>query len=308
VGALLIGSSGVASAANDVVKLGVAPAYPTYAIFAAAKDLGFASAANLDVQIQSFRNVAAVRDALVAGAIDVGPVPPNLIAASLEKGAHVRIVAMYEPVRQAGWYIMVPVNSPVRTIADLNGKTVGVTAAGSNSDAWLQYIAKSAKIAVTSVPMTSGMAVGLRAKQADAAIMWPIASYETITSGEMRPIVGLENAVPPTIGEGIATTQDMIDKHPDVLKRWLDATSKTVAYMQTHEAWSLAFLKQYFNTTDDTTIQMIYNNVILKIHPDGAMHDDWKRESLTLGSTALPAEIALTQKAVFYTAPKAKKK
>ena len=173
---------------------------------------------------------------------------------------------------------------------------------------WLQFVAKTARITVTSVPFAGSMAVGLRAKQADAAIMWPIASYETITSGEFRPIVGLENAVPPTIGEGIAASQDLIDTRPDVMKRWLDATSRTVAYMQTHEAWSLAFLKRYFDANDDTTIQMIYNDVILKIRPDGAIHEDWKRESLALGSTALPAGLAASEKAVFYTPPKPKKK
>jgi ABC-type nitrate/sulfonate/bicarbonate transport system substrate-binding protein len=40
-GAQVAATRGIASAANDTVRVGVAASYPTYAIFFAAKELGY---------------------------------------------------------------------------------------------------------------------------------------------------------------------------------------------------------------------------------------------------------------------------
>ncbi len=280
--AMLIGSGALASAASEGVKVGVASIYPTYSVFFAAKELGYYKAANLDVDIQTFRVGPAALEALAAGAVDLCSILPTAAALAQQKGVKERIVALYAPPRPVGWYIMVPAASPIKSMADLNGKTVGVTQIGSLTDFWTQRVAKGANIKVTSVPLGGGVEAGLRAKQVDAAILWPLGSYKGLVSGDLRAISDLEAALPPTISEGVAATQDIIDKRPDVLKRWLAATSKALDYMKSHEAWSEAFLKKYFDysNADDKAIAMVYKNFILKINTDGAMHPDWEKTSL----------------------------
>ncbi len=282
IGTLLFGSSTVAGAATDSVKVGVAAAYPTYAVFFAAKKLGYYSAANLDVDIQVFRGGPAALEALAAGAIDVCSILPTAAALAQQKGVKERIVALYAPPRPVGWYIMVPAASPIKSLADLNGKTVGVTQIGSLTDYWVQKVAGLNGIKVTSVPLGGGVEAGLRSKQVDAAILWPLGSYKGLVTGDLRAVSDLESALPPTVSEGVAASQDIIDKRTDVLKRWLAATSKALDYMKTHESWTEAFLKDYFDDSnaDDKAIAMVYKNFIMKINTDGAMHPDWEKTSL----------------------------
>jgi len=305
--ALMLGSFTVAAAATDQVKLGVGPMSPTYAIFAAANELGYYAEQNLDVDVQTFRGETGAQDALAAGSVDLGSVVPIDALRAVGKGVKERIVAMYAPARATGWYIMVPSASPIVTPADLNGKSIGVPQAGSLADFWVQGVAKTLHVTMTSVPQEGGVLSGLMAKRVDAAVVRPPASYEGLMDGDLRAIVDLEAALPPTISEGIAASQEMIDKRPDVLKRWLSATSNAVRYMQNNEDWSESFLKRYFGSSDDQSIHMVYENVIMKIDVGGTMHRDWMRASLALGAPPGATNAPLPG-TVFLTSEKTKKK
>ena len=305
--ALVFGSINVAAAATDHVKLGIGPMYPTYAVFAAAKELGYYAEQNLDVDVQSFRAGTGAQDALAAGNVDLCTVVPIDAMHAIGKGVKERIVAMYVPAVASGWYIMVPSASPLTAVGDLDGKSVGVTQAGSLGDFWVQRVAKSAKISMTSVPLDAGVQNGLMAKRVDAAVLWAPASYQGLMGGELRALVDLAAAIPPTVSEGIAASQAMIDKRPLVLRRWLAATSNAVRYMQNNQIWSEKFLKRYLGDSDDQSVHMVYENVIMKIGVAGTMHPDWMRTSLALGSPAGATNQPLPS-TVFLTAEKTKKK
>ncbi len=287
--AYLIGGAGAAAAAPDGVKLGVTSVYPSNAVFYAAKELGYYQAANLEVDIQTFRGGPAALDALAAGTIDVTVAVPA--SAAQQKSGNVRIVAMFAPSRPAGWYIMVPASSPVTTLAALNGKTVGVTQLGSVSDEWVQAIAARANIKLTSVALAGSVDAGLRAKQVDAAIEWPLASYKGLTTGDLRAVADVEASARPAVVDGIAVAQSTIDKRSEVLKRWLAATAKAVDYMKSHDDWTLKFLKRYFDEDDDAAVALVYKNYIMKMNPAGSMRADWEQNSLeSLGAGCYRAE------------------
>lgn len=311
--ALMLGGINVAAAATDHVKLGVGPVYPTYAVFAAAKELGYYAEQNLDVDIQSFRAGTGAQDALAAGNVDLCTVVPIDAMHAIGNGVNERIVAMYAPAVASGWFVMVPSGSPLTTVADLNGKSVGVTRAGSLGDYWLQRVAKSANITMTSVPLDAGVENGLMAKRVDAAVLGPPASYQGLMGGELRALVDLGASIPATVSEGIAASAEMIDKRPDVLRRWLSATSNAVRYMQNNQIWSEKFLKRYLGDSDDQSVHMVYENVIMKIGIAGTMHPDWMRTALALGTEPAPpgtrSKVAPPSiGTVFLTAAKPKKK
>jgi ABC-type nitrate/sulfonate/bicarbonate transport system substrate-binding protein len=274
-----------AGAAQNL-RIGVAAVYPTYSIFTAAKELGYYSGAGLNVDIETFRGGPAAQEALAAGALDLCSIVPTAASLAIEKGVKEHIIALYSPPRPAGWYIVVPAASPIKTLAELNGKTVGVTQKGSLTDFWVQQVAKTAGISVTTIPLGGGVEPGLRAKQVDAAILWPLGSYKGLTSGELRSLADLESMLPATVSEGVAASDDLITNHPDVLRRWLAATSKALRYMQTHELWSVQFLKRYFDDPDDKTARMVVDHFINKIPVDGAMRPEWMRQALTLGAAS----------------------
>jgi NitT/TauT family transport system substrate-binding protein len=290
-GGLVLASGRPASAANDSVKIGVASVYPTYSIFFATKELGYYKDANLDVDIQTFRGGPASLEALAAGAVDLCTILPTAAALAVQKGVKAKIVAMYVPVRASGWYIMVPSDSPIKTAADLNGKTVGVTQIGSLTDFWTQRVTKDAGVTVTSVPLGGGVEAGLRSKKVDAAILWPLGSYKGIGHGDLRPIINLHNALGPTISEGVAASDEIMTKRPDVLRRWLAATSRGLIYMQQHESWTVSFLKKYFDDQDDKAVELVYSDFLKSIDPSGSMHGDWQKTSLSLAAPNIVASL-----------------
>ncbi|HXF34480.1 MAG TPA: ABC transporter substrate-binding protein [Candidatus Acidoferrales bacterium] len=298
---LLIGSVSPVGAATETVRIGVGAIYPSYAVFLAAKDLGYYKERDLNVEITTFRGGPAAQEALAAGSVDMCSIHPSGASLAIDKGVKEQIVALFTPPQPAGWHIMVLSGSPIKSVADLNGKTIGVTQKGSLTDFWVQRAAKNAGITVTTVPLGGGVDAGLRAKQVDAAILWPLFSYKGLVDGDLRSIINLETALRPTVSEGVAASADLIEKRPDVLRRWLAATSKAVVYMQGHESWTVDYLKKYFDESDDRVARLVYRNFIMKIRPDGAMQPAWEQDALELGAAAGVAHVLPADK-VFSTA------
>jgi ABC-type nitrate/sulfonate/bicarbonate transport system substrate-binding protein len=299
--ACLVCGAGIRAEAADIVRVGVGAVYPTYAVFTAGNSLGIYQKQNLDMQITTFRGGPATQEALAAGAIDISAIAPGAVSLAIKKGVGEKIVALFTPPVPKGWYIMVPKDSPIKTIADLNGKNVGVTQKGSLTDFWTQRVATIAGITVNTVPLGGGVVPGVKAKQVDAAIVWPIFSYKSISDNSLRPIFSLGDKLPPSISEGVAVSNDLIDKHADVLKRWLTATSMTITYMQTHEDWSETFLKDYFKENSDEVVTAVYKDFIMDIRADGLMKKEWMDDSL-LAAHFLGDEQPLTPDKIFDTA------
>jgi len=288
--------------AADTVRVGLAAVYPAYAVPYAANALGYYKDKGLDVQITQFRGGPATQEALASGAIDISTIAPGAAALAMAKGVQEKIVALSVPPTPQGWYILVPSASPIKNMAELNGKTVGVTQKGSLTDFWVQRAAAKAGIKVQTVPLGAPAVMpALKAKQVDAAILWPIFSYKGIADGDFRSIDDLGATFEPSVSEGWAATDNLIQKRPDVLRRWLEANAKTIVYMQSHEDWTVAFLKKYFDEKDDQVVKLVFKNFIMRINPDGVMKPEWMQASLNLATSA-GMQTKLTADQIFSTA------
>jgi NitT/TauT family transport system substrate-binding protein len=271
--------------AADSVRVGLAAVYPAYSIPYAATQLGYYKEKNLDVDITLFRGGPATQEALASGAIDVSTIAPGAAGLAIAKGVAEKIVAISVPPTPQGWYIMVPASSPIKSMAELSGKTVGVTQKGSLTDFWVQRAATKAGITVQTIPLgASAVMPALKANQVDAAILWPVFSYKGLADGDFRSVDDLGATMEASVSEGWAATDDIIQKRPDVLRRWLEANAKAVVYMQMHEDWTIEFLKGYFDEKDSRVIKLVYDNFIKNINPNGVMKPEWMQASLDLAA------------------------
>jgi ABC-type nitrate/sulfonate/bicarbonate transport system substrate-binding protein len=141
----------------------------------------------------------------------------------------------------------------------------------------------------------------LKAKQVDAAILWPIFSYKGLANGDFRSIDDLGATMEPSVSEGWAASSELIEKRPAVLHRWLESNAKAIAYMQTHEGWSITFLKHYFDEKDDHVIKLVFDKFIKRINADGVMRPEWMKASLELAASS-GLETKLTPDQIFSTA------
>ena len=273
--------------AADTVRVGLAAVYPAYSIPYAANELGFYKEKDLNVQITQFRGGPATQEALASGAIDISTIAPGAAALAIAKGVQEKIVALSVPPTPQGWYILVPAASSIKSMADLNGKTVGVTQKGSLTDFWVQRAAAKAGITAQTIPLGAAAVMpALKAKQVDAAILWPIFSYKGLTDGDFRSIDDLGATMEASVSEGWAASGEIIRNRPLVLRRWLEANAKAIIYLQTHDDWAISFLKGYFDEKDDHVIKLALDDFIKRINPDGVMKPEWMEASLELAASA----------------------
>jgi NitT/TauT family transport system substrate-binding protein len=118
-----------APGAPIVIRAGTIPA-DVAAVVEFARDRGYFKAAGLDVQIQIFQSGPVIAPAVVGGSLDVGAANTGSLAGAVERGLALRIFAPSSQVgpKTSTDVIMVKDDSPIKTAADVNGKTIAIVA------------------------------------------------------------------------------------------------------------------------------------------------------------------------------------
>jgi ABC-type nitrate/sulfonate/bicarbonate transport system substrate-binding protein len=123
------------SFALDTIRLG--KAVPNSFAFGAAEvgiDAKIFAGEGLDIAVSSFRGDAQLQQALAAGSVDVGLGSGPGLGFRIKGAPMIGVAAMYGAPRNLA--LLVSVKSPIRSVADLKGKRIGVTTVGSLTD-WL---------------------------------------------------------------------------------------------------------------------------------------------------------------------------
>ncbi len=208
----------VPAEAADKVRLGVAAVYTPFA----AKELGFYKDKDLDVEITMYRGGGPTQEALAAGAADVITNSPPGAALAIKKGIKQKIVALGSTPTPHGWYVAVPKGSTVTSLAQLDGKTIGVTAKASSTDFFAQWAGAQGKAKIRSIPLGgAGLLPALKGGQVDAAILYPPVSFRAEADGSVRILSDLGKEMEPVLPDTFVATDALIKDRPDVLRRWL---------------------------------------------------------------------------------------
>ena len=276
-----------AARAQDQVRVGLAAIYPPYGITFAAQELGYYKAKGLDVTLTNFSSGPVAQEALAAGSVDVVTISPPGVAVAVNKGVKERIIAPTGDLTPEGWIMAVPAASPIQTLADLQGKTVGISSKASTTDFLALWAARKGGATIRTIPLgTPGVLPALKAKQIDAAILWPLVSYRATVDGEYRSIADLGKIMDPVLPDTWGASETAIHDKPDALRRWLQANSMAMVYMKKNEAWTIDFLKRYTNEQDPRVLKMTFDTIIQGLRPDGTMDPQWMRNSLDLATDA----------------------
>jgi len=181
-------------------------------------------------------------EALNAGSIDfgyTGESPPIIAQAT---GVPVRYVA-YDPWGPKGEAIVVPKDSPLKAIADLKGKKVGV-AKGSNTHYLVVSALQSAGLKPSDVQLTFLKPADARAafeqKSIDAWAIWDpyLAAAEAQANAR---ILTDATGLAPNRGYYLAS-QSFVEKSPEALKTVLDEVKKESAWAKGNPAEVAKFL------------------------------------------------------------------
>ncbi len=228
------------------------PFVPVYA----ARDLGIFAKNGADVQITAFRGGAVAEEAMAAGSVDMIDNAPFSVALGIKKGVKQKIVAA-SVLTLKGWAIMVLTDSPIKTVKELAGKNVAVTAAGGLTDFYLKYAAQRAGVKVNAIPVGGAALVSaLLAKQVAAATMHAPLPIALELNKKGRSIFDIETGVPPNSPDVWVVSDDVLQKEPKAIAAVLKSIYEAVVYMkeQPHREQSLTFFKQYSGESDDKVV------------------------------------------------------
>src|SRR5437588_6894501 len=133
--AAVIALTGGAAFALDQVRLG--KAVPNSFAFSTAEigiDAKIWETENIALEVSAFRGDAQLQQALAAGSVDVGLGSGPGLGFRAKGAPAIGVAAMYGA--PANLALVLPFETPIKTVSDLKGKRIGVTTTGSLTD-WL---------------------------------------------------------------------------------------------------------------------------------------------------------------------------
>ena len=214
-----------------------------------AQSLGYFSNANIVPQIDSIANGGAITAGVAGGSIDVGYSAALTIAQAHEKGLPLTIIGL------AGAYLskspisslMVPVDSPVKTAKDLNGKIVAVNGIKNitqlATQAWCDQNGGDAK-SLSFVEMGfPEMPAALAAHRVDAAFVTEPVVSNALRLNSARSIGKPYDAIAPEFTISVwFTTIAWAKANPALVRRISSVFKQTSVWANNHDTESAQIL------------------------------------------------------------------
>jgi len=231
-------------------------------------------------ELTIYRSGAETFEGMAAGAADIILDPPSLVSAGRKKGVMSKIVGS-ATMGNFGWQLMVGAKSTL-DVKDLNGKKVGITAAGSGSDLLALWTIQDRKIDFTRVPVGGGGLVpNLLAGNIDAAVVYSPLSFQILKSGEARTIIDYATAVPPNLTAGWIVLDKFAEAKPAVVQKALNALYGAVAFMRANRDVTVKLIADLYEMPAEIAA-LEYENTIMKLETDGDMSGPKVRDAVQL--------------------------
>lgn len=243
----------------------------TFVVLDVGKQEGIFAKYGIDPDITALAGDAKVQQALAAKSIDFG-LGSGPSMAFVAKGSPVFAVAAFaaEPRNIA---VVVAPNSPIKTVADLKGKSLSVTTAGSLTD-WLAHrLAVQegwGKDGVKTVALGnfSASLAALRTGQIDGIMAAIEAGYGLEEKGEGKVLLGMEKYAPKFITHVVYARKDMIASNPDLVSRFLKGFFATIAFEKANKDKTTEIAMQVLHQSK-TVMDRTYDYEISMFEDDG---------------------------------------
>jgi NitT/TauT family transport system substrate-binding protein len=172
---------------------------------------------------------------VIAGSVDVGLAVGTLGAmAAYSKGAPVRIIGAEATGAADYWYVKA--SSPIKTLKDLNGRSIAYSTAGSSTESVVRAFIKENGLTSAKAVSTGGAPSTMTAvmtDQVDAGWASPPGGLKEIDEGKIRLLARATDAAI-VRGQTIRTivaNADVLARRKDVVARYMQAYRETIDYM-----------------------------------------------------------------------------
>lgn len=200
-------------------------------------DAGIYARYGIKLDIIDFPGSAHLVQGMNANATDIGIDSGPVMAFSVKGSNSIAVAAVDEA--PTNFAVVVVKDSPIKTVADLEGKRISVTTVGSLTEWLAKRIAERegwGANGVTLAPLgapEAGLAA-LRTHQVDASLVVAQWGYMLEERGEGRIVTKLGPYAPHFHTHVIIVHKDLVSASPDKVARFLKGFFATVAYMKSH--------------------------------------------------------------------------
>src|SRR5579863_6233526 len=197
--------------------------------------LGIYAKHGLSVTISDFSAGSKLVQAMTAGSIDIGVGAGPLMALTL-KGAPVRAICNSAPPAPFIG-IAVPWDSPIRSIDQLKGKTIGFSSSGSLTDWLARELVRTQGWGTQGIKGVSigndpaGAMTAFRNHEIDADIIATSNIFAWEEKQQGRLLTPASSFVGNIVGGALLATDQIIARKPDAVRSFLAAWLETIDYM-----------------------------------------------------------------------------
>jgi NitT/TauT family transport system substrate-binding protein len=206
------------------------------------------SKAGLDVELVPTATGAAATTPDIAGTYEIGKTSTLVVFAAHLRDIPIVIVApeLINDPKNPFAMLQVPVDSTVKTGADLNGKTIGVTALNDvNTLATRAWVDKNGgdwrSLKFVEIP-NSATEGALVQHRVEAAIMQNPQLDASLAAGRTKSIGDAWSAITPSFMIGVyVARREWAQQHADVLKRFNTALLAATRYVNVHPTETIPY-------------------------------------------------------------------
>jgi NitT/TauT family transport system substrate-binding protein len=243
------------ASSEDVVKVAKSVPNPlAFAVLDIGNDAGIWAKHGLKLEIMNSSGDAKMQQAMVAGEIDFGlGSGPGM--GFLAKGVPATVVGVIAN-RPLSMGLVIGKNSKARTVADIKGTKIGVSTNASLSF-WLAR--KLSELqgwgpnGVQTVPLGAlpSNIAALQAGQVEGFVISASVGHQLQRKGEGRLLFRFGDYIGKFYTHVLFASNRIIEKNPDLVKRFVQGWSDTVKYMKDNKADTVRLAKKVTGYDDD---------------------------------------------------------
>jgi NitT/TauT family transport system substrate-binding protein len=160
-------------------------------------------------------------------------------------------------LKSINWSLVAPTKSPFKTLADLKGKTIGISGAGASSDMLMRWALRKAgldpdkDVTLIALGSVANLYSGIENGRVDAGVLVRPFLSKAVDSGMARIVGDWEALSYPNL-VSIARAKDL-QEHPEKFQRFQSALRDILKRFQSDRAFAIKMAKlAYPNDTDDS--------------------------------------------------------